>query len=96
MAKYRAKIDIPPGIKAGEVHEFKDELLPEFAPHFEKVGDNEETVELDEDRKSLINPSRDELKARANELGITFASNIPTDKLLELVKEKEAENADEE
>jgi hypothetical protein len=33
-------------------------------------------------------PSRDELKAKAKELGLTFAHNITTDKLAELVAEK--------
>lgn len=34
-------------------------------------------------------PDRNQLKARATELGIVFASNIPTDKLVELIKEAE-------
>lgn len=43
-------------------------------------------------RQPLINPSREELKARATELGIDFAPNIGTEKLLELVRAKEAED----
>lgn len=36
-------------------------------------------------------PTRDELKAKAAELGIEFAPNIPTAKLAELIAAKEAE-----
>ncbi len=41
--------------------------------------------------EAIINPSREELKARAKELGIDFAPNITTERLLELVQAKEAE-----
>lgn len=36
------------------------------------------------------NPDRNELKAKAAALGITFAQNIPTDRLVELIAEAEA------
>lgn len=48
--------------------------------------------EGDVDRQPLVNPSREELKARAAELGIDYAPNITTEKLLELVRAKEAED----
>ncbi len=38
----------------------------------------------------VVNPSREELKAEADELGINYAPNIPTDRLFELVKEARA------
>ncbi len=60
----------------------------------EKKAKSEAETETDDD--DLDNggngggaPDRNELKARATELGITFASNIPTDKLVELIKEAE-------
>lgn len=64
------------------------------------VGDGESNLGNDNqgggegggERQPLINPSRDELKARAQELGIDFAPNISTEKLLELVRAKEAED----
>lgn len=37
-----------------------------------------------------VNPSRDDLKSKATDLGIQFASNIPTDRLVELIAEAEA------
>lgn len=40
---------------------------------------------------TVVNPSREELKARAKELDIDFAPNITTERLLELVQAKEAE-----
>lgn len=41
----------------------------------------------------VINPSRDDLKKEADEFGINYAQNIPTDRLLELVKEARAKKA---
>lgn len=90
MAKYRAKVDVPP-LKAGDIMEASEPLVPEYADKFERVGDDtEETVV---EKQTLVNPSRDELKARATELGVTFASNIPTERLMELVKEAEDKKA---
>ena len=43
--------------------------------------------------QTVINPSRDELKKEAEELGINFAQNIPTDRLLELIKEARVKKA---
>lgn len=86
MAKYRAKKAFPPNIKVGDIVETDKELIPEYAPHFERVdGDSSE-------KEEIINPSRDELKAKATELGIDFAPNITTDKLMALVKEAEDKN----
>lgn len=89
MAKYRAKQDLPPNIKAGDIVETENDLIPEYVPLFERVGEDEEVS----DKTVILNPSRDELKARANELGINFASNIPTERLMELVKEAEEKKA---
>jgi len=87
MTKYRALVDIPPNIKAGEVVEVNDELIPEFKKKLELVS---EDAEVDETTKSgVINPSRTDLKARAAQLGIDFAPNISTARLMELVKEAE-------
>jgi hypothetical protein len=90
--KYRAKVDIPPNVKAGDIVEANDELVPAFKSLLEKVGDDEELTDLSDNDDGVIiaNPSRDELKARATELEITFAPNIPTDRLIELIKEAEA------
>lgn len=93
--KYRAKVDIPPNVKAGDIVETDEELVPGIKERLEPVSDDEELTELgqvdDDGNKTLItNPSRDELKARATELGITFANNTPTDKLVELIAEAEA------
>jgi hypothetical protein len=43
-------------------------------------------------QQPVVNPSREELKERAKELGIDFAPNITTERLLEMVRAKEAEN----
>lgn len=150
MAKYRAKSDMPPYIKAGNVVEFKEPLVDGMKGHFEAVDDDtpvtgihvenpvgffnpladptaagtqlndggltpggdkqslededadedldpdEDADEDDDDKKEIVNPSRDELKARATALGINFASNIPTERLMELVKEAEDKKAAEE
>ena len=97
--KYRAKVDIPPNVKAGDIVEAHEELVPGMAERLEPVNDSEELTELGQvdgsGEKTLItNPSRDELKARATELGINFASNIPTDRLVELIAEAEAKAGD--
>lgn len=92
MAKYRAKVDVPP-LKAGDIMVAQDPLVPEYADKFERVGEDAEAVD---EKQPLVNPSRDELKARATELDVTFASNIPTERLMELVKEAEDKKAAEE
>ena len=95
MGKYVALIDIPPNIKAGDVIE-----LGELTPDFEKLtrpldgGEAEAKDDEDPDKEAVINPSRDELKARATELGINFAPNMPTERLMELVKEAEEKAAE--
>lgn len=150
MTKYRALMDVPPGIKKGDVVEFKEPLVDSYKHRFEKAGDDDEVTLLGgaEEKTAIINPNLDDLKAhlaeegvewrddmtvvelfatmqelhdkktappekeaeeddgvgngapdrnalkaRATELNITFASNIPTDKLVELIKEAE-EKAD--
>lgn len=90
MPKYRALVDIPPNIKAGEVVEVNDELIPEFKKKLELVSGNDEDDEVDDATKSgVVNPSRTDLKARAAQLGVDFAPNISTPRLMELVKEAE-------
>jgi len=86
MAKYRAKVDVPP-LKAGDIMEASEPLVPEYADKFERVGSKTETVS---EKQPLVNPNREELKARATELGVAFANNIPTERLIELVEEAEA------
>lgn len=104
MAKYRALVDALP-IKKGDVVNFEDPLVDGFKDKFVAVGDDEEvTVENNVTETALGpvgektltgNPSREELKLRANELGIVFASNTPTAKLQELVTEaQEQKDAD--
>lgn len=66
----------------------------ENTPQF--VGDGESNLgngggEGSGNQQPVINPSRDELKERAKELEIDFAPNITTERLLELVRAKEAE-----
>lgn len=102
MAKYRAKQDVIP-IKAGDVVEFNDPLLPELANSFELYDGEEETKdfvdELNDSTKSegtvsVINPSREDLKKRAAELQLDYAPNITTPKLLELVSQAENGKSD--
>lgn len=87
MAKYRALRDYNADTKKGDVVEFKDKLDPGLASWFEPVGGKSE----DGDKERVGNPDRDELKLRATELGIQFANNTPTPKLMEMISEKEAE-----
>lgn len=89
MAKYRALVDVPPGIVAGQIVSFKEPLVDGYKPLFTPV--TAEEAKEDGVKTVIANPSRDELKARAAQLEITFASNTPTDKLIDLIKEKEAE-----
>lgn len=96
MARYRALVDIPPRVKKGDVVTLKEDPIPEFKSKLEPVGrvvddeeDNGNGDGGDGTKVRVGNPSRDELKARATELGITFANNTPTDKLLELIAEAE-------
>jgi uncharacterized protein YkvS len=102
VAKYRAKVDMPPFVKAGDIINVEEELTPEFAARVEPVDENEEVTELEnldtfsdpktEENQVIVNPDRNALKAKATNLGITFASNIPTDRLIELISEAEAKN----
>lgn len=119
MAKYRAKVDIPPVVTAGMIVEANAPLIPEFQSKLEAVTEGEidipvseedpvnpdtpvegaeatETTETTE-KTPVINPDREALKEEARNLGITFASNIPTDKLFNLVQEarEEKKKADE-
>lgn len=96
MARYRAVSDFPPSVKQGDVVEFEDDLLPELKPYFERYVEDELTDKTvtDETDTIVTNPDREKLKARATELEIPFASNIPTARLMELIEEKEAELAD--
>lgn len=93
MTKYRAKVDIPPNVKAGDEVTLKDKILPEYEKLLEPIGEAEDegTGTDDGDKDIITNPDRNELKKRAEELGLNFASNIPTDRLIELIAE--AENA---
>lgn len=88
MAKYRTIKDFPPNLKVGDIAEFKDELPPSLMPHFEPYEGEEEVTEVDD--TIITNPDRNKLKERATELEINFAPNIPTDRLIELIKEREA------
>ena len=106
MAKYRAKVDIPPNVKAGDIVTVDGELIPEFKAVLEPVVEEtavKETDDTDSDKTlarfvSLINnPDRNALKEEATKLGLTFASNIPTDRLIELINEaKEKDEQSEE
>ena len=98
MAKYKALQDVPPHIKAGDIANFEEPLIPEYQKLFEAYTGEEVAASADENdpvRTALINPSRDDLKKRATELDIFFAPNITTDKLLELVKGHEEKLAEE-
>lgn len=101
MTKYVAKADVSPKIKKGDIVEFNDPLIPEYQNLFEKydgqteeaekqtAGDNDDPV-----KTGIINPDRNALKAKATELGINFADNIPTVRLSELIQEAEAKRQD--
>jgi hypothetical protein len=87
MTKYRALADIAPHITRGDIVNFQEELVDGYKKLFEQVGDSEV---IEGESEGLIgNPDRNALKARATELGINFAPNMPTDRLVELVKEAE-------
>lgn len=93
MAKYIAVKDFPPNIKQGDEVEFMDDLDETLKPYFRSANEvsAEEKVEgQDTDDTIITNPDREKLKARATELEIPFAPNIPTARLVELIKEKEA------
>lgn len=94
MAKYVAVKDFPPNIKQGDEVEFKDEIHENLVPYFQPISGAVSKQDDETDDTIVTNPDREKLKARATELGITFASNIPTARLMELIKEKEAELAD--
>lgn len=94
MAKYVAVKDFPPNIKQGDEVEFNDKLDESLVPYFRPIGEAVSEQADETDDTIVTNPDREKLKARATELEITFASNIPTARLMELIKEKEAELAD--
>jgi hypothetical protein len=99
MTKYRALQDIPPNVKAGDIVEVKNKLVPAYEkllrPIAEGASEPEDT-DVDNPKKTLVtNPDRNDLKKRATELGINFAPNIPTDRLIELVTEAEKKAAEE-
>lgn len=108
MTKYIARKDNPPAFKVGDIVEAENELLPIYKDMLEKYDGDLEVGQNanDEDGKIIEgtalndgakheevgNLSRDDLKARADALGIDYAANISTAKLVELVVAKEAEN----
>lgn len=100
MAKYRAKQDIPPNVKAGDIVEANEELTPEFKALLEPFNGEEAASEYDDsdddgsdsDDTIIANPNREDLKNKATELGFTFAANIPTAKLVEIIEEAERAN----
>lgn len=89
MARYIAKVDIPPHIKKGDEVRIDNPLIPEFAERLTPVVDEDDSDSEDDDKTIVTNPDRNSLKARATQLGINFASNIPTDRLVELITEAE-------
>jgi hypothetical protein len=93
--KYRALEDMAPTIKKGDIAEFTDELDPRLKGKFAPADADETTTHGVVDQELDGNISRDDLKIKATELGIDFAGNISTAKLLELVKAKMAENKNE-
>lgn len=90
MTKYRALADVPPNISKGDVIEFNEPLVDSYKPLFERFVEGE-----NEDTDLIVNPDRNALKERATELGLNFASNVPTEKLIAMIEEKEAEDKDE-
>jgi hypothetical protein len=97
MAKYIAIKDFPPNIKQGDEAEFADDLDETLKPYFTPAGgaaSAEKVENQDTDDTIITNPDREKLKARATELEIPFAPNIPTARLIELIKEKEAAQAE--
>lgn len=90
MTKYEALVDIPPSVKKGDIVELKDAPIPEFAKKLKLVGNEVEAEPEGSDKTVITNPDRTALKARATELKIVFADNIPTAKLVELIQEAEA------
>jgi ssDNA-binding replication factor A large subunit len=92
MPKYRALVDVLPNIKAGDIVTINDDLIPEYKNKFERVIDESGSDE-DTDKTEIINPSREDLKAKAAEYGLDHAPNISTPKLLELVQAEEERRA---
>lgn len=96
MTKYRAKVDVPPGIKAGDVVDFKDPLVPGYVPLFDKADDGDELTNrtagdnLNSERTATINPSLDVLKAHLEELGIEFRDDLTVIELFQLLSDAEA------
>lgn len=87
MAKYRALVDIPPNVKAGDIVSATEEIVPGLKDKLVAVGDDEELSDTTGNISLEGNVSREALKKRADELNIDYASNIATAKLFELVKE---------
>jgi len=87
MPKFRALQDYSKDVKKGDVVTFEAPLVEGMKRWFEPVGAKSD----DDDKERIGNPDRDELKLRATELGIQFANNTPTPKLMEMISEKEAE-----
>lgn len=107
--KYRAKVNIPPGVLAGQIVVLNEPPIAEYKDKLEPYnGDAEEGDFAENDgqrteagsdiefgaKQGIVNPDRNELKARATELGINFASNAPTERLIELIAEAEAKRSD--
>lgn len=93
MPKYVALQDVPPSVKKGDIVTIKEPLVPsykdKFAPY--SPAQAEETKPDADDGKTVVrNPDRNALKDRATELGINFAQNIPTERLIELIQEAES------
>lgn len=68
-----------------------EELAKEFATKFNGkiVGAEAETPEVSTDSNIKVPTEREILIAKATELGLEFAKNIPTAKLAEMVAEAE-------
>lgn len=93
MAKYRALVDIPPHVKKGDVVELTKDPVPGMKERLEKVGDDEKVTDVSGNIDLTGNVSREQLKARADELNLEYAGNISTAKLFELVKEAQEAKA---
>ena len=51
--------------------------------------DDDEDVDQISEPVAIEDMSREELKLRADDMGIDYAKNIPTDKLIDLIREAE-------
>ena len=103
MARYRANQDIDDGkvqFKEGDevdVNEIPNGYFGRFTLVTDEVNASDKAAgggAGDEADKSFVtNPelSRDELKEKAAELGLSYPGNIPTEKLRAMVEEADAE-----